>query len=78
MLAGALVVVVLLACGLIELAWRRRHHAAVHAWPPLIALAAARELPELAWTALKVGGLAFGGGFVIVPLMQGDVQPTTG
>ena len=26
----------------------------------------------LAWTAFKVGALAFGGGFVIVPLMQGD------
>jgi chromate transporter len=26
----------------------------------------------LAWTALKVGALSFGGGFVIVPLMQGD------
>jgi chromate transporter len=27
---------------------------------------------DLAWTALKVGALSFGGGFVIVPLMQGD------
>ena len=26
----------------------------------------------LAWTALKVGALSFGGGFVIIPLMQGD------
>ena len=26
----------------------------------------------LAWTAFKVGALAFGGGFVIVPLMQAD------
>ncbi len=30
----------------------------------------------LAWTALKVGALAFGGGFVIVPLMQGDAVNT--
>lgn len=30
----------------------------------------------LAWTALKVGALAFGGGFVIVPLMQGDAVGT--
>src|SRR5207302_10951526 len=29
-------------------------------------------LGTLAWTAFKVGALAFGGGFVIVPLMQGD------
>ena len=30
----------------------------------------------LVWTALKVGGLAFGGGFVIVPLMQSDAVNT--
>ena len=59
---GPLVVVVLLACGAIELSWqRRRSHAAVHAWPL-----------ALAWTALKAGGLSFGGGFVIIPLLQGD------
>jgi len=28
------------------------------------------------WTALKVGALAFGGGFVIVPLMQSDAVGT--
>jgi len=71
---GPFVVVVLLACGLAELAVRRRGRPAVHAWPlglPLLA-AAASELPALAWTALKVGALSYGGGFVIVPLMQGD------
>jgi chromate transporter len=26
----------------------------------------------LAWTAFKVGGLSYGGGFVIIPLMQAD------
>ncbi len=30
----------------------------------------------LVWTALKVGALAFGGGFVIVPLMQADAVGT--
>ncbi|MCW3056066.1 MAG: Chromate transporter, partial [Solirubrobacterales bacterium] len=30
----------------------------------------------LVWTALKVGALAFGGGFVIVPLMQSDAVGT--
>jgi chromate transporter len=30
----------------------------------------------LAWTAFKVGALAFGGGFVIVPLMQADAVNT--
>ncbi len=33
---------------------------------------AAGGIGALAWTAFKVGALAFGGGFVIVPLMQGD------
>jgi chromate transporter len=60
-LAGSAVVLVLLACGALELAWRRRPGLAAHGWPL-----------ALAWTALKVGGLSFGGGFVIIPLMQGD------
>jgi chromate transporter len=29
-------------------------------------------LGSVAWVALKVGGLSFGGGFVIIPLMQAD------
>ena len=61
LLAGQAVVVFLLACGAIELSWQRRAEAGVHAWPL-----------ALAWTALKVGGLSYGGGFVIVPLLQGD------
>ncbi len=36
------------------------------------AVVATGSVADLAWTAFKVGGLAFGGGFVIVPLMQGD------
>ncbi len=72
---GPFVVIVLLACGLAELGARRpRGRAGVVSWPlglPLLA-AAASELPALAWTALKVGALSYGGGFVIVPLMQGD------
>ena len=36
-------------------------------------------LGALAWVAFKVGALSYGGGFVIVPLMQHDaVSPTTG
>jgi chromate transporter len=61
-LLGPLVVIVLLACGLAELAWTRREVAVV-AFPVWLALA---------WMALKAGGLSFGGGFVIIPLMQGD------
>jgi chromate transporter len=37
-----------------------------------LAIASTGSVADLAWTAFKVGGLAFGGGFVIVPLMQGD------
>ena len=71
---GPFVVLVLLASGLIELALRRSGRAALHAWPLALPLAVtgAAALPALAWTALKVGGLSYGGGFVIVPLMQGD------
>ena len=69
-LAGALVVLALLAAGLLELAWRRRGRAALHAWP--VVLAAAATWSGLAWTAFKVGALSYGGGFVIIPLMQED------
>jgi chromate transporter len=68
---------VLLACGLVELARRRvrgGHGVAAVALPAFAALAAtgAAALPALAWTALKVGALSYGGGFVIIPLMQAD------
>ena len=71
---GPWVVLVLLAAGLLELGLRRRSVAALHAWPVLLAVAAgtASALPALAWTAFKVGALSYGGGFVIIPLMQAD------
>ena len=47
---------------------------------PLAALApgavAAGGLGALCWTAFKVGALSYGGGFVIIPLMQGDAVHT--
>jgi chromate transporter len=77
--AGPFVVLVLLACGLVELAVRRpRARAAVHAWPAVLVLAATGDVPRLAWTALKVGALSYGGGFVIIPLMQGDAVDAYG
>jgi chromate transporter len=79
-LVGPYLVLVLLGCGLIELI--RRHHprsvSAIHLGP-LAALAPAASsggIAALAWTAFKVGALAFGGGFVIIPLMQGDAVHT--
>jgi chromate transporter len=86
---GPWLVLVLLGCGVIELAVR--HHAqpagpraivlplltarAARAAGPARAVAAAAGagvLLPVAWTALKVGALSFGGGFVIIPLMQAD------
>ncbi len=50
-----------------------RPRLASQAWPLLpLAVAGSDGLLALAWTAIKVGALSYGGGFVIVPLMQGD------
>jgi chromate transporter len=80
-LIGPYLVLVLLACGLLELALQRRPSVTpAIGWGPLAALAhgVARSgaLGSLAWTAFKVGALSFGGGFVIIPLMQGDAVHT--
>jgi len=71
-LVGPWLVLVLIACGVVELLWRGAERA-VQAWSPLLAAAASSGgLGALCWTAFKVGALSFGGGFVIIPLMQGD------
>jgi chromate transporter len=69
---GPWLVLVLLGCGLVEIAVRRfgGQLAAVGALP--LAAAATGGIPALAWVAFKVGALSFGGGFVIIPLMQAD------
>jgi chromate transporter len=71
-LAGPWVVLVLLGCGAVELVFRRGLRLA--ATPLLLPLAAAGTggLLALVWVAFKVGALSYGGGFVIIPLMQGD------
>jgi chromate transporter len=69
-LIGAYLVLVLLACGALELAIQRREQAALGVLVP--GVAATGGIGALAWTAFKVGALSFGGGFVIIPLMQGD------
>ncbi len=74
---GPYLVLVLLGCGALELAiatQRSRRLDAAHGfWPLLLpASAGAGGIGALAWVALKVGALSFGGGFVIVPLMQHD------
>ncbi len=85
---GPELVLVLLACGALELGWRglRRGTVGMHAWPLLAWPLAVRTAllasvdpggtGALVWTAFKVGALAFGGGFVIIPLMQADAVNT--
>jgi len=76
-LAGSYLVLALAACGGVELLlWRRRTPVAPGPSRLRAALVpvsvSSGGIPALAWTALKVGALSFGGGFVIIPLMQGD------
>lgn len=76
---GPWLVLVLLACGAIEMSWQRQlagDSVSFYAWPLLAAVAEPGGTGALIWTALKVGALAFGGGFVIVPLMQSDAVGT--
>jgi chromate transporter len=46
---------------------------ALVAAPALVLAVGGGVLASVAWEAFKVGGLSFGGGFVIIPLMQADV-----
>ena len=80
-LLGPYLVLVLIGCGLAELLLRRRPEgtASLH-WGALAAVApkavAVGGLGALSWTAFKVGALSYGGGFVIIPLMQADAVHT--
>ena len=72
---------VLAACGLIEVAVTTARDRASRPGPSalLLPLAAARAVGGLlavAWVAFKVGALSYGGGFVIIPLMQHDAVHT--
>jgi chromate transporter len=75
-LIGPYLVLVLVACGLVEMGRRRGGHPlSLVPGPAHLAIPAAVSAggyAALAWTAVKVGALSFGGGFVIIPLMQGD------
>ncbi|MBR7826659.1 chromate efflux transporter [Actinospica sp. MGRD01-02] len=80
---GPYLVLILIACGVIEIGVRIRPGAAGNPVSPKAALplalpaaAATGGLAALAWTAFKVGALSYGGGFVIIPLMQHDAVST--
>jgi chromate transporter len=75
-LLGPYLVLALLACGLVELVIHRGTSQALSLGVLVPGSASVGPLGALAWTALKVGALSFGGGFVIIPLMQGDAVHT--
>ncbi len=75
---GPWLVLVLLACGAVEMAAQRalRPGSELAGIAPVTLLAtgsvATGGLLSLVWVAFKVGALSYGGGFVIIPLMQAD------
>jgi chromate transporter len=78
---GSYLVVVLVACGFVEIAVRgreqRRPSTASASIPGVLGhVGSIGGFGALGWVALKVGALSYGGGFVIVPLMQHDVVNT--
>jgi len=82
--AGALVgpwlVLVLVGCGLVEAIVRATAAGGSAARVAVVVGTATTGATwaSLAWVALKVGALSYGGGFVIIPLMQHDAVHTYG
>ena len=89
-LVGPWLVLMLIACGLLEVAVQTRR---ARPQPPArpqgparpagalllgvhTGVLAAGGLAAVAWVAFKVGALSYGGGFVIIPLMQHDAVLT--
>jgi chromate transporter len=83
---GAYLVLVLIALGLVEVVARRDWRARPPQGAPSILLPflvpgavtaiSFAGFAAIAWVALKVGALSYGGGFVIIPLMQHDAVVT--
>jgi chromate transporter len=80
--AGPYLVLALIACGLVEIAAQGRERgnrlgSARVTFPMVLGhVRGAGGVGAISWVALKVGALSYGGGFVIVPLMQHDVVDT--
>jgi chromate transporter len=79
---GPYLVLLLLACGLTEIVIHRkgqpRSRGSARALVPalIVQTGVAGGLAAVAWVAFKVGALSYGGGFVIIPLMQHDAVVT--
>jgi chromate transporter len=74
---GPWLVLVLLTCGMAEVVIRTtgdQTRLSVHLWPAIVAtgVTSTGGVLALVWVAFKVGALSYGGGFVIIPLMQAD------
>ena len=72
---GPWLVAVLIACGFVEVGWRRLAGGGLSISPFAafaVLAASSGTFASLAWVAFKVGALSYGGGFVIIPLMQAD------
>jgi chromate transporter len=73
---GTYLVLVLLVCGVIEIGLCATNSSGtsigLSATPLATSAVTTGGLAALAWTAFKVGALAYGGGFVIIPLMRAD------
>jgi chromate transporter len=74
---GTYLVAVLLICGITEVTLRALSSRGAGAGLSAVPLGGAGfvatgGLAAVAWTAFKVGALAYGGGFVIIPLMRAD------
>jgi len=79
---GPYLVLVLVVCGVVEIVVRRQGRplspGSARAFIPAVVAhgATLSGLGALAWVAIKVGALSYGGGFVIIPLMQHDAVTT--
>lgn len=78
---GPYLVLVLLSCGGMEIVIRHQRRSKRGPLKAIFPTSIAHfgitgGVGALAWVAIKVGALSYGGGFVIVPLMQHDVVST--